>query len=278
MGFLSHFIRLRLTALLRHIVLCCINPVTLPSPNRQLPLGNCNQALLSTQLALSTARKSQQLFLENRERRQTERQARTRPAGSHGSRAGARGKQGFPGRREALAAEVSTPGWHRSTSARWGNVSVDPASTGAVVAPLMCSFWEPGLICWPWGCLAGSLDKPLSTRRTTHGAFLRPPAFKQSAKRTDGCSREQPMPLPQLFWERCSARFSWELLGSDPVTVVSCHHQSWSCIGTDVACGTGCPDQLGLWRGFALPGAHFSRDTSAGKKHHALLSHFYLLA
>lgn len=61
MGFLCHFIRLRLTALLRHIVLFCINPVTLPSPNRQLPLGNCNQALLGTQLALSAARKSRLL-------------------------------------------------------------------------------------------------------------------------------------------------------------------------------------------------------------------------
>lgn len=61
MSFLQHFIRLQLTALLRHIVLCCVNPVTLPSLSRQLPLGNCNQALLSTQLRLSAARKSQQL-------------------------------------------------------------------------------------------------------------------------------------------------------------------------------------------------------------------------
>lgn len=73
MGFLHHFIRLRLTALLRHIVLFCINPVTLPSPNRQLPLGNCNQALLSTQLALSTARKSPWLSWKiTREDRQTD--------------------------------------------------------------------------------------------------------------------------------------------------------------------------------------------------------------
>lgn len=61
MGFLRHVIRLGLTALLRHIVLVCINPVTLPSPNRQLPLGNCNQGLPSTQLALSAAHKSQRL-------------------------------------------------------------------------------------------------------------------------------------------------------------------------------------------------------------------------
>lgn len=30
--------------------------------------------------------------------------------------------------------------------------------------------------------------------------------------------------------------------------------------------------------GFALPSVHLTRDTSAGKKHHALLSLFYLLA
>lgn len=57
------------------------------------------------------------------------------------------------------------------------------------------------------------------------------------------------MSLPQLFWEGCSARSSWELVGGDLVAVMSCHHQSWSSIGMDVSCGTGCPDCLGLQRG-----------------------------
>lgn len=125
MGFLRHFIRLWLTALLRHIVLFCINPVTLPSPNRQLPLGNCNQALLSTQLALSAARKSWRLSWKvARGDRRTDTHAP-----SHGvpwllgRRAGRRrgaghGQQDFPGRRETLAADASAPGWGARTSVR----------------------------------------------------------------------------------------------------------------------------------------------------------------
>lgn len=118
MGFLRHFIRLRLTALLRHIVLFCINPVTLPSPNRQLPLGNCNQALLSTQLALSAARKSRRLSWKiARGDRRTDTHAPSRgvprlPGRRAGRSCGAgRGQRGFPGRRETLAADASVPGW-----------------------------------------------------------------------------------------------------------------------------------------------------------------------
>lgn len=126
MGFLSHFILLGLTALLRHIVLCCINPVTLPSPNRQLPLGNCNQALLSTQLALSTARKSQQLswkLVRGDGRSDTHAPGRRVP--------GSPRRQGssFPGRREGSSACCrERAGWATKTSARRGNVCADPST------------------------------------------------------------------------------------------------------------------------------------------------------
>lgn len=46
-------------------------------------------------------------------------------------------------------------------------------------------------------------------------------------------------------------------------------------VGLAVLISWGCGEVL---QGFALPSAHLSRDTSAGKKHHALLSHFYPLA
>lgn len=98
MGFLRHFIRLRLTALLRHIVLFCINPVTLPSPNRQLPLGNCNQALLSTQLALSAARKSRRLSwkIARGDRRTDTRAPRRGVPRLPGRRAGGQEPRGWP--------------------------------------------------------------------------------------------------------------------------------------------------------------------------------------
>lgn len=125
MGFLRHFIRLQLTALLRHIVLCCINPVTLPSPNRQLPLGNCNQALLSTQLALSAARKSRRLSWKiARGDRQTDTHAPSHgvpwlPGRQVGRSCGvSHRQQGFLGRRETLAANATVPSRGVRTSGR----------------------------------------------------------------------------------------------------------------------------------------------------------------
>lgn len=46
-------------------------------------------------------------------------------------------------------------------------------------------------------------------------------------------------------------------------------------VGLAVLISWGCTEVV---HGFVLTSVHFSRDTSAGKKHHALLFHFYLLA
>lgn len=73
MDLLCHYIHLQLTGCLRHIVLLSINLVTLPSPNRLLPLGTYKQALAGSRRTLSAGCKSWLLLQKSPERRKASR-------------------------------------------------------------------------------------------------------------------------------------------------------------------------------------------------------------